>query len=452
MFSSGGDVLDRLEAVAGQLATDPAPRGWVAMEEAERASRVIDLVEAAIAARVDHVDADKTVKAWGFGSTSAWLRQACGMRSGRAAERTALARQLRRLPEVAKRFAAGDLGYGSTAAIAHTTKHLSADNAEKAEPILTDLAERASVDEVAKAGGHLRRVLDPDGSLGDDDKGFDRRWFSLADLSDGGSHVEGVLDPELTARLKASLDPLATPAGADDGRSQAQRNADALDTVICGNQLTHMTVIVDLEALLAGGHRPAWLGPTRQPISAEDARRIAANAGLSRLVAGPPGLDTDASGSLDGQADPGPGQPTDSRQATTPGRWTPECAEAARHAAADAIGHLCGPQAARLLCGPPSLTLDVGRENRLVTGAIRRALEHAYPTCAVDGCDIPAHLCEADHITGWTLGGRTSVRDMALACGFHNKWKARHPDRVHITRGHDGRVTYHIPRPGRWPP
>ncbi|MGH3322216.1 MAG: DUF222 domain-containing protein [Streptosporangiaceae bacterium] len=211
MCSSGGDVLDRLAADAAQLASDPAPYGPVAMGEVEALSRVIDLAEAAVAARVGHVDADKAVKWFGFGSTSAWLRQSCGMRSGRAAERTMLARQLRRLPEVAKRFAAGDLGYGPTAAICHAVRHLSDEHAAQAEPILLELAGRASPDVVAKAGAYLRRVLDPDGSLGDDDKGFERRWFSLAELTNGGSHVEGVLDPELTARLKPPSSPSPHP-------------------------------------------------------------------------------------------------------------------------------------------------------------------------------------------------------------------------------------------------
>ncbi|MGH3319912.1 MAG: DUF222 domain-containing protein [Streptosporangiaceae bacterium] len=416
MCSNGGDPVAALVGLARQLAADPAPYGAAAMAETEALSRAGDLLEAAVAARVDHVDADKAVKGSGYGSTAAWLRRACGLRSGRAAERVAVARQLRRLPDVAKRFAAGDLGYGHAAAVAHAAKRLSDEHAARAEPILTDLADSASPDVVAKAGRYLRRVLDPDGSLDDDDKGFERRWFSLADLTGGGSHVEGVLDPELTARLKAALEPLATPAGADDGRSQAQRNADALDTLITGGQHTHMTVTVDLTTL-AGGDRPAWLGPTRQPISAADARRIAVNAGLSRLVTG---------------AGSGP--------------WTPETADAARTAAHTITG-LCGPDAARLLCGPPSLTMDVGRENRLVTAAIRRALDHDYPTCAVDGCDIPAHLCQADHIRPWVLGGRTAADNMCLLCPFHNKYRARHPERVHTTRADDGRVTYKIHKP-----
>ncbi|MQA86136.1 MAG: DUF222 domain-containing protein [Streptosporangiales bacterium] len=242
-----------------------------------------------------------------------------------------------------------------------------------------------SVEDVARAGGHLRRVLDPDGSDKDDERGFDRRWLSIADLLDGASHIEGILDPELAARFKAALDPLAQPADADDPRTREQRYADALDTLIRGGQQTHMSVIVDLEAL-TGGTTPGLL-PGGQAISAADARRIAENAGLSRL-----------------------------------------------------------------LVGPGSLPLDVGREARLVTPALRRALEHRDRSCVVDGCDIPAHLCEADHVIPWVLGGNTSLANTVLCCGFHHKWKTRHPDRIHITRHDDGRITYHIPRPGHWPP
>ncbi|MQA83351.1 MAG: DUF222 domain-containing protein [Streptosporangiales bacterium] len=386
MSSNTRVLLAQLAEIAAELAGGAGPDSpTLAMEETHELARAVDLLQAAVVARVGRVDAEKAAQAWGYPSTSAWLRQTCRIRRGQAAERVTVARQLRRLPATEKLFAAGELGYAHTAAVRHAVKHYNREVAEQAEDILLDLAREGSVEDVAKAGGHLRRVLDPDGSNKDDERGFDRRWLSIADLLDGKSHFEGIFDPEMTACLKSALDPLAKPAGTDDPRTREQRYADALYTLIRGRQQSHMSVVVDLDTL-TGGDTPGIL-PGGHAISAADARRIAENAGLSRVIV-----------------------------------------------------------------GPGSVPLDVGREQRLVTPAIRRALEVRDRTCVVNGCDIPAALCEADHVTPWTLGGETSLANTVLACGFHHKWKTRHPDQVQITHHPDGRITYRIPRPGHWPP
>lgn len=124
--------------------------------------------------------------------------------------------------------------------------------------------------------------------------------------------------------------------------------------------------------------------------------------------------------------------------------WSPSWADARRIALNAGVS--------RLIVGPASQPLDVGRSTRLVTPAIRRALEHRDRGCVVDHCDIPAHLCEADHIAGWALGAGTSIHEMALCCPFHNRFKNRSPERVHITRHEDGRVTYYILGPGQRAP
>lgn len=92
------------------------------------------------------------------------------------------------------------------------------------------------------------------------------------------------------------------------------------------------------------------------------------------------------------------------------------------------------------------LPLDVGRERRLANTAQRQALTIRDGGCVVDGCTIPAAWCEVDHVTPWALGGRTDLANLALCCSFHNKYKNRQPDRVHITRHDDGRITYRITR------
>lgn len=79
-------------------------------------------------------------------------------------------------------------------------------------------------------------MLHPDGELSKKHEQFQRRWFTLAGLLEGTSRPDGFFDAELTNMLRAALDPLARPAGADDTRTTGQRYADALYTLLPGRR------------------------------------------------------------------------------------------------------------------------------------------------------------------------------------------------------------------------
>jgi hypothetical protein len=64
--------------------------------------------------------------------------------------------------------------------------------------------------------------------------------------------------------------------------------------------------------------------------------------------------------------------------------------------------------------------LDVGRSQRLVTPAIRAALELRDGGCVFPGCVTPARDCEAHHIIPWRLGGPTALSNLALLCAHHH--------------------------------
>jgi hypothetical protein len=65
---------------------------------------------------------------------------------------------------------------------------------------------------------------------------------------------------------------------------------------------------------------------------------------------------------------------------------------------------------------------------RTFRGALRRALEVRQSRCGHPTCDVSAHRCEADHIVAWSEGGLTTQENGQLRCGFHNRWRYRHPD------------------------
>ncbi|WP_235831530.1 HNH endonuclease signature motif containing protein [Gordonia zhaorongruii] len=64
--------------------------------------------------------------------------------------------------------------------------------------------------------------------------------------------------------------------------------------------------------------------------------------------------------------------------------------------------------------------LDVGREHRLVTPAIRKALTVRDRGCAFPGCGRPASWTDAHHCVPWSEGGETSVDNGVLLCRMHH--------------------------------
>ncbi|HZF30836.1 MAG TPA: DUF222 domain-containing protein [Gammaproteobacteria bacterium] len=63
--------------------------------------------------------------------------------------------------------------------------------------------------------------------------------------------------------------------------------------------------------------------------------------------------------------------------------------------------------------------LDVGRKQRTVSTALRRALRSRDRGCTFPGCSR-AHYVDAHHIRHWTNGGETSLENTTLLCTHHH--------------------------------
>jgi hypothetical protein len=95
--------------------------------------------------------------------------------------------------------------------------------------------------------------------------------------------------------------------------------------------------------------------------------------------------------------------------------------------------------------------LDVGRKQRTVSTALKRALCSRDRGCTFPGCSR-AHYVDAHHIRHWADGGDTSLENITLLCTHHHKllheggFTIRRDERGGIYfRRPDGRV---IPRAG----
>ncbi|QNE16733.1 DUF222 domain-containing protein [Kribbella qitaiheensis] len=93
-----------------------------------------------------------------------------------------------------------------------------------------------------------------------------------------------------------------------------------------------------------------------------------------------------------------------------------------------------------IVLGSNSEPLDVGREERFVTKAIRRALNKRDKGCVV--CGLPPRYCHAHHIVHWIDGGPTSLDNLALFCGTDHKGVHAGHYTVTITNG-----KVHVTRP-----
>jgi hypothetical protein len=251
---------------------------------------IADRLAAKVALALGAFDATEGYEADGATSTTAWLRH--HDQSSRAAARLAgLGRRLHRLPVTARAWADGSLSAGQVDAIvanvAPTMVELFAQHEAEVVPALVDL----SVPDVAAAMAHWARCAE---ALDDGPEPEERnRSAHLSRLLDGRVELDAHLDPELGAVVETALR-MATTRDADGepARTPGERRADALGDVCRffldhqartpgGRHRPHVNVVIDLEALLAGGAGEVLGGPV---LDGATLRRLCCDAGLHRVI------------------------------------------------------------------------------------------------------------------------------------------------------------------------
>ncbi|WP_203958777.1 DUF222 domain-containing protein, partial [Planotetraspora mira] len=219
------------------------------LAQAQQLAFARDRLISAITARVERVHHTREARAHGHSSTRTWLHNACGTSRTAAAHLMTIGTQLARLPLVRTRFAEGTLNEAQVNAICTAIKDLTDQQAPIAEQILTDLADQATPEDVAKAGRYLRDILDPDGQDKDDDADYDKRFLHVRPTGSGGMQGEFRLPKEAAARLKTWLDAYAKPRTENDERPLRVRNADALTMLLETKITTELLVLVHAESL-----------------------------------------------------------------------------------------------------------------------------------------------------------------------------------------------------------
>ncbi len=81
---------------------------------------------------------------------------------------------------------------------------------------------------------------------------------------------------------------------------------------------------------------------------------------------------------------------------------------------------LCDPVFRPIVINTEGIVLDLGRDQRLVNNALRKALAHRDGGCTWPGCENPPEWCDAHHQVPWRDGGETNPQSLALLCRYHH--------------------------------
>lgn len=268
-------------------------------EQLQYLNRHLARLEGEFQRRLERFDRAGGAGAAGSPSTAAWLRHHCRIAPGEASSRVSCARRLAdSLPGTAAALAAGEILLPHAAVLARASTGIDLEQVAAAEPTLLDAARRLHPGRLRSLAVHWRHVIDAEASGHEAQAHHEQRYLSISTTLGGTVALDGMLDAEDGAILLTAIAALAAP-GPDDERTAKQRRADALVELArrsldagqlpeTGGERPHLNITVDLDTLRAQpGSRAAdsdWTGP----ISGENARRLACDAAVTRIITNGP--------------------------------------------------------------------------------------------------------------------------------------------------------------------
>ncbi len=287
-------ALDTLAAV-DLTATPAAALG----EQLVALTRLAARLDAQQLRRLERFDRAGGAAATGAASTAAWLRHACRLAPAEAASRTGCARRLTdTLIATAAALAAGDISHRHAAVLSAATTGIPHQAVTAAEPTLLTAARQLNPEQLRTVTTYWRHALDANSTRHDEDTAHAQRRLSISTTLGGTVVLGGLLPAEDGALLLTAIHALAAPQP-DNPRTPTQRRADALVELArqaldhghlpdSGGEGPHLTITLDLATLQAQSGAPAATADWTGPISAHTARRLAYDAGVTRIITNDP--------------------------------------------------------------------------------------------------------------------------------------------------------------------
>jgi hypothetical protein len=343
---------------------------------------------------------------WSFASCAEWLAWRCGLTLSAAREKVRTAHALRNLPSISAAFAKGRLSYSKVRALtrcAHTHD----------EDLLLAYALDATAAQVEERCRQIRNVAPESVDMA-------RRACERRSLSVWRDSARGTMT--ITVELP---------------REEGELITRALDRAVEAGE-----VASGLE--FASGRESAEVGWRAQQADALVAVARTYLAGGVRQTGG------------EAEGEPGPTAPAPARSAA-------DHYQIVLHADAKALrGGISVDNSGarsdmpietirRLTCDGSLVTvvedehgtpLDVGRKQRTVSPALKRALWSRDRGCSFPGCHR-AHYVDAHHIRHWAEGGDTSLENLTLLCTHHHR--LLHEGGFRIRRDHEGAIYFERP-------
>jgi hypothetical protein len=327
-------------------------------------------------------------------SPYSWMREHCHMAAGAAVSAVCVGDNAGNLERSVDGLRDGRVGFAHLGLIASTAEAIGRSPTATSlfdETRLLAKAESTPLRRFRIECAHLRHAADREAFLAAQVDA--REWSSLRmrSLTDGGLELTGYLDAEGGALVRTALEPLAARRGADDDRCIQRRCADAL-AELCAHGLDRGMV----------------------PQRASQRSHVQVTTTLETLLdlVGAPAGEMEHAGAIAGA--------TVQRLA-------------------------CDATITRVLVDAASAIVDVGRSERVVPGATRRALNVRDRGCRWSGCDRSASWTAAHHVVHWARGGRTDLDNLVLLCSHHH-WLV-HEGGWQMARVDDGSVVTMRPRP-----
>ncbi|GAB2556807.1 HNH endonuclease signature motif containing protein [Nocardia heshunensis] len=392
----------------------------------------------------------------GAGSLKEFMRQTLGLSRYDAAQRVKIAEACGEflsgngtprpitLSATAEAYEAGAISQNHVRNIVDVMKHLPADIAPEAyaetEQHLVEHSLTGAPDDLPKMGREILARLDPEGTVISDADRRRRRGITIARPGvDGMSKIDGWLTPELRAYLDAFLAKYARPGmcNLDDAEPLAL-SVTSIDSKVLDDaarrdrrdagQRTHDALYALLQPAapaVAGKRATAATGVPADSVASCGVP--AASCGVPAGLAGVVG-ESAAPATVIGESVATAAGFGQHRGLKTQVILTMSLADLERGAGVASTatgGHVSINEALKMAAGtrpvlavldPQGIPLFLGKSQRLASPGQRLALIARDKGCTRPGCDAPASMCAAHHITDWAEGGPTDLSNLALAC------------------------------------
>ena len=431
------------------------------------------------------------------------LRTSCHMTSTAAADAICIGERAGSLPLSTAALEQGRIGIPHLALLARTSQELSfaPEPVSFDEPRLLALAERLPLRRFRRECAHARHAADRATFLRDQQAAADERWLDVRPLgNDAGYDVRGYLDPVGGAAVHAVLNALARPCGEGDHRDRRHRLGDAA-VELCSHVLdeggifaradseepaaeaAHAQAAESPPATAVAGSGPSPVNTANLPSAALVPARVVRSLDLAAPRRAPWGGPTDPRENVDPLLWDAVPPPRSARPPERPPRsWAPAeiggsgRALRRRHTphlvvsatietllglpgapageldgvpvAAETVARFaCNASVSRIVFGPASAIVDVGRERRVPSAAARRVVVRRDRGCVWPECDRPARWTQVHHLDHWAHDGSSDPGNLCLLCYRHHV--KVHEEGWHLVLTDHGVVS--VPPPPEYP-